>query len=308
MGANSVLSAAGIPQVSPTSSSPSLSDDAAYPLFYRIIPSDGLQGGALNFTVSNYGGSSVALIHMTNSYGAGIADSFRTSWEAGGNTLCAQIGYEETSTSFGALAQSVLDNGCDTVVMASYSSDGQMIAEALVDIGFSGSIFGGDGIADESFGSDLSDPSLVNGIIATKPRPHNTSSVSDAFDTWCSNNSTCNSGILQAETYDAVRIIGESYLYSQTSGIPLGWSLFVIGYHWQGASGEITFISNGDSIGHGFEICQFSYSSGTGQVTLSCPETWYPSTNLLVSLAIPVTAIISLSISSVAPFFLAAKL
>ena len=157
MGANSVLSAAGIPQVSPTSSSPSLSDDAAYPLFYRIIPSDGLQGGALNFTVSNYGGSSVALIHMTNSYGAGLADSFRTSWEAGGNTLCTQLAYEETSTSFGGLALSVIDNGCDTVVMASYSSDGQMIGEALVDIGCSGSIFGGDGIADESFGTDLSD-------------------------------------------------------------------------------------------------------------------------------------------------------
>mgnify|MGYP003308418005 CR=1 FL=1 len=47
MGANSVLSAAGIPMISYASTSPALSDATAYPHFYRIVPSDALQGLSL---------------------------------------------------------------------------------------------------------------------------------------------------------------------------------------------------------------------------------------------------------------------
>ncbi|MBT86427.1 MAG: hypothetical protein CMA62_02770, partial [Euryarchaeota archaeon] len=46
MGANAVLQAAGIPMISYASTSPALSDATAYPHFYRIVPSDALQGQA----------------------------------------------------------------------------------------------------------------------------------------------------------------------------------------------------------------------------------------------------------------------
>ena len=46
MGANAVLSAAGIPMISYASTSPALSSDTDHPHFYRIVPSDALQGQA----------------------------------------------------------------------------------------------------------------------------------------------------------------------------------------------------------------------------------------------------------------------
>ena len=46
MGANAVLSAAGIPMISYASTNPGLSDAEAYPLFYRVVPSDAIQGPA----------------------------------------------------------------------------------------------------------------------------------------------------------------------------------------------------------------------------------------------------------------------
>ena len=44
MSANQVLSAAGIPMISYASNSPALSDDDEFPLFYRVLPSDAIQG------------------------------------------------------------------------------------------------------------------------------------------------------------------------------------------------------------------------------------------------------------------------
>ena len=78
MGANAVLSAAGVPQISYASTSPALSDATAYPDFFRVVPSDALQGQALSAVVKvdMPADGTVGLVHMTNDYGAGLADSF----------------------------------------------------------------------------------------------------------------------------------------------------------------------------------------------------------------------------------------
>ncbi|MBL6733833.1 MAG: ABC transporter substrate-binding protein, partial [Candidatus Poseidonia sp.] len=46
MAANAVLSAAGVPMISYASTNPGLSDATAYPNFYRVVPSDAIQGPA----------------------------------------------------------------------------------------------------------------------------------------------------------------------------------------------------------------------------------------------------------------------
>ena len=66
IGANAVLSAAGIPMISFASTSPALSDATAYPHFYRVVPSDAIQGEAMSDMVAAAGVSSPALslIHI----------------------------------------------------------------------------------------------------------------------------------------------------------------------------------------------------------------------------------------------------
>ena len=93
MGANAVLSAAGIPMISYASTSPALSDNTAYPDFFRVVPSDAGQGLALSDLLTANAETDVALIHMVNAYGAGLADSFKSNWEAAGNSVCTQTGY-----------------------------------------------------------------------------------------------------------------------------------------------------------------------------------------------------------------------
>ena len=65
MGANQILSAAGIPMVSYASTSPALSDATAYPHFYRIVPSDVLQGQAAADMIAASGVSNTAVVHLS---------------------------------------------------------------------------------------------------------------------------------------------------------------------------------------------------------------------------------------------------
>ena len=117
MGANAVLSAAGVPMVSYASTSPALSDATAYPHFYRIVPSDALQGQAAADMIGASGVSNTAIVHMTNSYGAGLADAVAAN--LGADNVCLQSGYEETATDFQAAVQAVVDAGCDSVFLLS---------------------------------------------------------------------------------------------------------------------------------------------------------------------------------------------
>ena len=59
------------------------------------------------------GQDSVAVVHMTNAYGAGLADAFVANMDA--SHVCTQVGYEETTTDFSTMAQAVVDAGCTSV-------------------------------------------------------------------------------------------------------------------------------------------------------------------------------------------------
>ena len=65
------------------------------------------------------------------------------------------------------MAQAVVDANCDSAVLMSYATDGAAIVEALKAQGFSGGIFGGDGIGDAGFIDEFTDASAVTGVVAT---------------------------------------------------------------------------------------------------------------------------------------------
>ena len=275
MAANAVLSAAGIPQVSYASSSPALSDATAYPDFFRVVPSDALQGQALSAVVQADmpADGTVGLVHMTNAYGSGLADNFADDFTNSlGNTLCTTIGYEETMTDFSSVVQSLLNYGCTTTVLASYVVDGGMIIDDMAAMGWSGEVYGGDGICYVGLASEVTYSNRVDEVTCTKWRSNIQTSVSADFFSTCSNNSDCAYGIYTAEAYDALMIMFESYIQTSSSGNQLNQQISITGQYWEGASGWITFDSNGDSAGPGFDICEFDESNG--QVSLNCYDTW----------------------------------
>ncbi len=269
MAANAVLSAAGIPQVSYASTSPALSDATAYPDFYRVVPSDAIQGDAMADMVAASGVTSPALVHMTNAYGSGLADSFESYWTAMGNSLCLKSGYEETSTDFSAAVQAVMDAGCDSAVLVSYSADGAMIIETMAVMGATIPTFGADGIAGESALNDYTNTAAANGVQVTYPRA--ASGGSGSFGTMCAADAVCGSGIYTLEAYDAVMMIGMAAMMED--GANMASHLNMVGTDYAGESGTLTFLDNGDVGGSGYDVCTFNHVPTYGDY-YNCNMMW----------------------------------
>ena len=275
MGANAILSAAGIPMISYASTNPGLSDATAYPLFFRVVPSDAIQGPALADVVTAGGSSNIALLHMNNDYGSGLADSFDDAWVDAGNTLCAKIGYADTDTDFTSQVQQVVDGGCDSVMLISYASDGAAILEELSTQSFSGAVYGGDGIAEEGIAVGMSDTSMLDGAVATKPASATPNERSMAFAEICGNIPDCAGGIYTAEAFDAIIIIGYSVFaqLSSPEGTPLSAMISVVGQGFVGASGVHSFDAAGDVAGNGYCVGTFAVA-GDGTVSFNCDRFW----------------------------------
>ena len=269
MGANAVLSAAGIPMVSYASTSPALSDSVAHPDFFRIVPSDAIQGDAMADMVAASGVTNPALVHMTNAYGAGLADSFESFWLDMDMSLCLKAGYEDTSTDFSAAVQAVMDAGCDSAVLVSYSTDGAMIIETMAVMGAAIPVFGADGIAGESALQDYTNPAAANGVQVTMPRA--AEAGSGDFAATCAADAVCSSGIYTAEAFDAVMMIGEAAMHDD--GADMSSHLNMVGTDYAGASGVHNFMANGDVSGSGYDVCSFNHVPTYGDY-FNCDMMW----------------------------------
>ena len=269
MGANAVLSAAGIPMVSYASTSPALSDAVAYPDFFRVVPSDAIQGDAMADMVAASGVTNPALIHMTNAYGAGLADSFESFWLDMGMSLCLKAGYEDTATDFTGSVQAVVDAGCDSAVLASYSADGAMIIETMAVMGATIPVFGADGIAGESALLDYTNPAAANGVQVTMPRA--AEAGSGDFAATCAADDVCAAGIYTAEAFDAVMMIGEAAMHDD--GADMAMHLKMVGVDYAGASGVHNFMDNGDVTGSGYDVCSFNHVPTYGDY-FNCNHVW----------------------------------
>ncbi|MDA8594010.1 ABC transporter substrate-binding protein [Euryarchaeota archaeon] len=265
MAANAVLSAAGIPMISYASTNPSLSNASAYPDFFRIVPSDAIQGPAAAAMMEAMGATNPAIIHMTNDYGSGFADAIEDAWNG---TLCQKIGYAETATSVASEITQIADAGCDSIFMVSYVTDAAMILNEVAAQGVTAMLFSGDGPAGEGLLTELSDDSVAHDLYVTTPRAGSSFGDFEArYD--ASNISSIKAYVLTS--YDSIMMLGESATHE--SGANMATHIQMVGVGYQGASGNHTFLANGDVGGAGYDICGYAATTADDG-TFTCTKYW----------------------------------
>ena len=120
--AESVTGPAGVPTISPSATSPSITvaDDNGY--LFRSTISDAAQGVALADLASDEGYDNVAVLFRNDAYGQGLADAFEAAFD--GTVTSASI--EQGATSYLSELRAAADGGATVLIAIAFP------AEALI--------------------------------------------------------------------------------------------------------------------------------------------------------------------------------
>ena len=135
----SVTAPADVVQVSPASSSPTLTqlgrDGKTNGVFFRTITSDALQGTAAAKYALDQGLKKLAIIHVNNDFGVNMMKEFKSAYEKLGGTVTSVTAYNEKQASYTAEANAALAGDPEALYLVSYPVDGATIARAWISNG-----------------------------------------------------------------------------------------------------------------------------------------------------------------------------
>ncbi|MCC0019164.1 MAG: ABC transporter substrate-binding protein [Hoeflea sp.] len=135
----SVTAAAGVVQVSPASSSPTLTqlsrDGKTGGYFFRTITSDALQGIAAAKYAIDSGLKKLAIIHVNNDFGVNLMREFSASYTALGGEITSATPYNENQPNYSAEVTAAMDGSPEALYLISYPVDGATIARAWISQG-----------------------------------------------------------------------------------------------------------------------------------------------------------------------------
>jgi branched-chain amino acid transport system substrate-binding protein len=145
--ANTVTIPAGVVLISPSATSPELTNLKDNDLVFRTAPSDSFQGQALARKLLADGTKSAAVAFLNNDYGKGFAEAFRSEFEAKGGEIAGYSAHEEGKASYRSELAELASKGADTLVLIDYGDGtGMTILRQALENGFFEKFVGGDGM------------------------------------------------------------------------------------------------------------------------------------------------------------------
>ena len=131
----SITGPAGIPQISPASSSPQLAVAADNDFLFRATLNDKVQGPALAQLVHDQGYANVGVIYRDDAWGQGIADSFAEAFVETWGGQAVKVAVAPQQTSYLSEIQQSLQNQPEALVMLAYVPEGTIILRESIENG-----------------------------------------------------------------------------------------------------------------------------------------------------------------------------
>ena len=185
--ASAVYNETGILQITPGSTNPKLTDDAAakgWTNVYRVCGRDDAQGlVAGNFLAKAYKGKAVAIIDDKSAYGKGIADETRKAMNAAG--LKEVINEEITAgdKDFSALISKLKQAHVDAIYFGGYEVEGGLIVRQAREQNLQATLIGGDALMTKQF-YDVSGPAGDGSLMTFSPDPRQVPAAKAVVDSF----------------------------------------------------------------------------------------------------------------------------
>ena len=193
----------GVVMVSPSATSPALSDEEDDGLFFRTAPSDARQGEVLAEILQERGVTSAAITYTNNDYGKGLADSIQQNFEAGGGEVTVAASHEDGKGDYSAEVGALAQAGGEVLIVAGYlDQGGRGIIQGALDTGAFDTFVLPDGMIGDSLPQAIGEG--LNGSYGTVPGTD--SEGSEMFRTMAEE-AGVQPDAFSAESYDAAALI-----------------------------------------------------------------------------------------------------
>jgi branched-chain amino acid transport system substrate-binding protein len=135
----SVTAPAGVVQISPASTSPTLTklgnEGKTGGWFFRTITSDALQGTAAAKYAMDQGMTTLAIINVNNDFGVNMLSEFRRAYEALGGKILSTTPYNPQQPSYAAEVTNALKGDPPALYFIGYPGDGTSIVRTWIQQG-----------------------------------------------------------------------------------------------------------------------------------------------------------------------------
>ena len=138
--------------MSPSATTPDLTETGENPYFFRTIASDSDQGKlAAGFVKDKLGLKKVALIHDKGDYGRGFTNYAREVLEAGGVEIVLAEGITPGAVDYSAVIQKLRQSGAEAVIYGGYHPEASKLVQQMKKRRVKIPFVSDDGVKDEAF-------------------------------------------------------------------------------------------------------------------------------------------------------------
>jgi branched-chain amino acid transport system substrate-binding protein len=202
--ANNVAVPNGVVMISPSATSPALTDIEDNGLFFRTAPSDARQGQVLADVVMEAGISSIAITYTNNDYGKGLADSFSAAFQERGGSVTITAAHEDGKGDYAAEVGALAAAGGDALAVLGYvDQGGRGIMQNAIDTGAFGTFALGDGM----IGDSLLDLAGLDSATVIGTAPGSESENAMTFDKMAMEAGISETTPYRGESYDAAALM-----------------------------------------------------------------------------------------------------
>lgn len=153
--ASAVYAEAGILQMSPASTNPALTDDAAkkgWTNVFRVCGRDDAQGvTAGKYLATKFKGKNVAIIHDKSAYGKGLADETKKAMNAAGLKEAMYEAINQGDKDFSALVSKMKAANVSAIYLGGYHTEAGLIVRQAREQGFGAQLVSGDALVTDEF-------------------------------------------------------------------------------------------------------------------------------------------------------------
>ncbi len=245
--ASKIYSDAGIPQITPSSTSPVYSRQGLKTAF-RVIADDTQVGRALGrYAISVVGAKTVMVIDDGTTYGQGLANEFKTEVEASGASVIDRISVSDRATDFKSTFANVKGKAPEVVFFAGADSVAGPLLRQMKSDGIAAKFLGGDALCTKELIRVTSDVISDSQVICGQPGGVEGTQklVLDDFKKKFKSKFGSEVQLYAPFAYDAVKLMVSAMVQADSTE-PQKYLSKMAALHYKGVTGDIDFDNKGD--------------------------------------------------------------